>query len=212
MVRPAGTEQEWQKVEQNKLLADYLPAAAPTWGVGEAGASTTTKADPIAFQEPGDDDPWPHPRTEEDDDVDMIPLIDISMVLLVFFIMMQSARALAPVDVPDMVYAGALKNDPNAITIVIDKASETDVVYSVRLGETIEPGDDNIRGPDARQRVIKSMQALFAKVKPPREVRIACRKDLPSERVFELLEDLKPFKEGGSITTINAEVHEAKKE
>jgi biopolymer transport protein ExbD len=212
MVRPAGTEQEWQRVEQNKLLADYLPAAAPKWVLVEEGASTTTKADPIAFHEPGDEDPWPHPRSDEDDDVDMIPLIDISMVLLVFFIMMQSARALAPVDVPDMVYAGALKTDPSAITIIIDKASETDVVYSVRLGESVKPGHDNIRGPDAQKDVIKKMQELFQETKPPREVRIACRKDLPSERVFELLEALKPFKDLGSIASINAEVHEAKKE
>jgi biopolymer transport protein ExbD len=209
-VRPAGTEQPWQRIDQNKLLADFLPAAAPKWVLVEEGANPTTKADPITFQEPGDEDPWPHPRTEEDDDVDMIPLIDISMVLLVFFIMMQSARALAPVEVPDMVYAGALKTDPNAITIVVDKASETDVVYSVRLGETVK--EDNIRGQDARQKVIKAVQGLFTEVKPPREVRIACRRDLPSERVMELLEDLKPFKDSGSIGTINAEVHEAKKE
>lgn len=211
-IRPAGTEQPWQRVDQNQLLADYLPAAAPKWVVVEEGTNPANTVDPIHFQEPGDEDPWPHPREEEDDDVDMIPLIDISMVLLVFFIMMQSARALAPVEVPDMVYAGALRNDPNAITIVIDKASETEVVYSVRVGETIKEGDDNIRGPDARQRAIKAMQALFVEVKPPREIRIACRKDLPSERVFELLQDLKPFKDRGSIQTINAEVHEAKKE
>ena len=41
-------------------------------------------------------------------------------------------------------------------------------------------------------------------------MRIACRKDLPNERVFELQQDLKPRQDDGSIFTINAEVHEAK--
>ncbi|MDR7387550.1 MAG: M20/M25/M40 family metallo-hydrolase, partial [Armatimonadota bacterium] len=58
-------------------------------------------------------------RFEDDDEVDMIPLIDISMVLLVFFIMIQAAGALAPVDVPEMRFAGELTADPNAITITI---------------------------------------------------------------------------------------------
>jgi hypothetical protein len=225
MVRPAGSDQAWQRIDQNKLLSDYLPAAAPKWVVVEEGTNPANKADPIAFHEPGDEDPWPHPRTDEDDDVDMIPLIDISMVLLVFFIMMQSARALAPVDVPDMVYAGALKTDPKAITIVIDKASETDVVYSIRLGETVRPGHDNIRvqgDPDgrvneiklkeARGKVLECMKELFFDVPTPREVRISCHKQVASERVAEMMQDLKPFKDGGSIQTINAEVHEAKKQ
>src|SRR5262249_37600505 len=131
-------------------------------------------------------------------------------VLLVFFIMMQSSRALAPVDVPDMSYAGTLKSNPTAITIVIDKASATDVSYSVRLGESVKPEHDNLKGPDARQKAIKAMQELFIDAQPPGEVRITCHKDLPSERVFEVMTDLMPYKETGSIAMINAEVHEKK--
>src|SRR5438067_745347 len=117
MVRPAG-DAAWQRIDSYPLLADYLPAAAPKYVVVEEGANPANKADPIEIHELGHDDPWPHPKTDEDDDIDMIPLIDISMVLLVFFIMMQTARALAPVDVPDMFYAGQLRTDPKAITIV----------------------------------------------------------------------------------------------
>jgi biopolymer transport protein ExbD len=208
MLRPAGTADAWKRVDQFELLADYLPAApAPAvTAVAPSGETTTVEAHATAGA-----DHWPRAKDEGDDDVDMIPLIDISMVLLVFFIMMQTASSLAPVDVPDMTYAGPLTTNPNAITIVVDKASETEVAYSVHVGEQPpKPEYDNLKGYEGRRAAVRAVEALLPDTPRPREVRIACRRDLPSERVFELLQDLKPRKDDGSIFTINAEVHEAK--
>ena len=208
MIRPAGSTEPWQRVDKNRLLADYLPRAAPpVVAVAAAGASPEAEAQ-AAEAHGGGDEHWPHPKAEEDDEVDMIPLIDISMVLLVFFIMMQSSKALDPVDIPDMVYAGKLNANATAITIVIDKASETDIKYSVRVGETETPENSNLKGPDARKKVLEKMREQFPDVPQPREVRITCHRELPSERVFELMEDLRPFKESGAIAVVNAEVHE----
>ena len=114
---------------------------APNWRVGSTGR-TAGPGGVVVPQAGGD----------EDDDVDMIPLIDISMVLLVFFIMLQAAGALPPVDVPEMRYAGQLTNDPNAITINIEKQDEDTVYYSVRLGPVAaKPNHDRLSTPVPRR-------------------------------------------------------------
>ena len=146
-------------------------------------------------------------RFEEDDEVDMIPLIDISMVLLVFFIMIQAAGALAPVDVPEMKYAGQLTADPDAITITIEKLNTEDVFYAVRVGGGgPKPEHDQLKTPEAAIAALK--ENLIGVTRPP-EVRIACRKDLPRERVYELRRELEPLRKQGQINSTVATVVEA---
>ncbi len=208
MVRPAGTEATWVPVAGYELLSDYLPrpaaTAEPTPGAALAPVAATDEK-PVELP-----DPEPGPRTsrfEDDDEVDMIPLIDISMVLLVFFIIIQAAGALAPVDVPEMKYGGHLSSDPEAITITIEKSSDTDVYYSVRVGGVSpKPGHDQLPTPEA---AIKALtEALSGATRPP-EVRIACRKDLPRERVYELRRELEPLRKKGIINSTVATVVEA---
>ena len=215
-VRPAGSKEPWIAVTEHDLLADYLPrpsaarAVAPV--VAEAPAETTTTlpaaapaADaPIELPDP---EPGPlRPRLSEDDEVDMIPLIDISMVLLVFFIMIQATGALAPVDVPEMTYAGQLTNDPDAITITIEKLNDTDVYYAVRVGGSGPlPSQDLLPTPEA---AIRELKNALIEGKPPPEVRIACRKELPRERVYELRRELEKLRQQKKINNIVATVVE----
>ena len=208
MVRPAGTEAAWVPVAGYELLSDYLPRPAAT-AEPTPGAALAPVAAPV--EKPVElPDPEPGPRAsrfEDDDEVDMIPLIDISMVLLVFFIIIQAAGALAPVDVPEMKYGGHLSSDPEAITITIEKSSDTDVYYSVRVGGVSpKPGHDQLPTPEA---AIKALtEALSGATRPP-EVRIACRKDLPRERVYELRRELEPLRKKGIINSTVATVVEA---
>lgn len=215
MVRPAGTNAPWVAVEAHDLLSDYVPRQSPHAAVpadaspgavptptpaAAEGASTTElpEAEEVTFR---------RPASEEDDDVDMIPLIDVSMVLLVFFILMRAAGALAPVDVPEMRYAGQLSNDPNAITIDIDKKDEFTIFYSVRQGQAPPSPDHNmLRTPED---AIKALDELLEGVQSPPEVRIACRKDLPRERVYELRRELEGRQKKGMINSFTATVIEA---
>src|SRR5262245_8616033 len=71
-VRESGNE-HWSPVAENPLIADYLGGAVPEPLAAQTGA---------AFEPVEVDVGWPRHFTEEDDDVDMIPLIDISLVLL----------------------------------------------------------------------------------------------------------------------------------
>lgn len=196
-VRPAGTESPWVAVGDHELLADYLarPSAAKAVAPKPApvvAVAAALPAEPTAEAEQQGEEvelPDPEPparvsRPADDDEVDMIPLIDISMVLLVFFIMIQASGALAPVDVPEMKYAGELHSDPDAITITIEKLNTEDVYYSVRVGNVApKPSSDQLPTPEA---AIKALREELAGTTRPPEVRIACRKDLPRERVYEL--------------------------
>lgn len=218
MVRPAGTEEAWTRVSDHDLLADFVPrattakrvvaAVAPVVAAAaapSAAAPAATEGEAVELPEP--EEPPSKSRFEDDDEVDMIPLIDISMVLLVFFILVQAAGALAPVDVPEMKYAGQLTADPDAITITIDKLNTDEVVWSVRVGPSPpKPGADNLKTKEEAIEVL--LKELSGVTRPP-EVRIACRKELPRERVYELRRKLEEQRKLGKIGSFLATVVEA---
>lgn len=212
-VRPAGTAAPWAGVGESPLLADYLPRAAPVAdvAVGPIDPDPNRGAEPVEAPDPAEIDAvYRQTREEEDDEVDMIPLIDISMVLLVFFIIVSATGALSPVDVPDMKYGGELTSSPDAITIAIEKAiGEDKVVYSVRTGATAAaPNDSGLPGPDEALAALDRM--LMDRTRPP-DVRIACDKTLPSDRVMEMTRGLKTRKDKGKINAFEATVNEAPK-
>src|SRR4051794_22389013 len=80
MLRPSGTA-EWFKVGASPDFAPYVPRAQPHQVEDKAEA-----LDPVHL-----DFGWKRRPEDEDDDVDMIPLIDVSLVLLIFFIMTTAA-------------------------------------------------------------------------------------------------------------------------
>src|SRR5207247_5154121 len=91
-VRPEGGG-NWDLVSASPLFATYLPrpAAQP------AAEDRAEALEPIGF-----DIPSSRPQLGEDEDVDMIPLIDISLVLLIFFMMTASVSSgiLSPIVTP----------------------------------------------------------------------------------------------------------------
>ena len=205
-LRPAGTESEWKPVSEWELFADYLPAPVLI------PAPTAPGGVPLALPDAPEEETLIHTRNEaeEDDEVDMIPLIDISMVLLVFFIMVSAAGALSPVDVPEMRYGGELHTDPEAITISIEKKPNgEDVFYTVREGsQPAKKGLDNLSNDVD---TLKALDGILAgRVRPP-EVRLACEKDLPSKRVHELAAELAKMQKSGKINSFAAIVNEAPK-
>ena len=205
-LRAAGVEEAWKPVNEWQFFADYLPRPAFAPVPGEpAGAA------PIEIPDAPEEDALIGSKKtlDEDDEVDMIPLIDISMVLLVFFIMVSAAGALSPVDVPDMRYGGELVSDPEAITISIEKANDEEVHYSVRSGnQPAKPADSRLPNPEA---ALRSLDAMLSERTRPPEVRLACEKSLPSERVIELSKPLNERLKARKINSFVATVNEAPK-
>jgi biopolymer transport protein ExbD len=82
--RPSGTK-EWFRLGGSPEFAPYLPRAEPFRVDDQAEALEPVELD---FR-------WKKPAPDEDEDVDMIPLIDVSLVLLIFFMLTASTAGLA---------------------------------------------------------------------------------------------------------------------
>ncbi len=90
-VRPGGT-QDWYRIDSIKALTPYLPQAQPQGVEDQAEALEPVEAELS----------WRHPGDDEEDDPDMIPLIDVSLVLLIFFMMTAAVESgmFTPIDTP----------------------------------------------------------------------------------------------------------------
>src|SRR5262249_49011106 len=75
-IKATGTN-SWVSVGEVPDVAAYLPKAAPFQAEDRAEALEPVD---IGFG-------WRPPKEDEEEDVDMIPLIDVSLVLLIFFMM-----------------------------------------------------------------------------------------------------------------------------
>ena len=197
-LRPSGLESEWIRTADHPEIRDFLytPAAAPA-----RPSDLAEQLQPIAG-----DLGWRRHSENEDDDVDMIPLIDISLVLLIFFMMTTAVAALSPIDVPEMKYASPLAREADAMTVTIDKRTTGEVIYAIQRGSSAPaPEDNNL--PNLGE-LLARLDARLGETERPPEVRIACNKELPRERVRELARELDRRKTTGRIAFFGAEVNE----
>jgi biopolymer transport protein ExbD len=90
-VRAHGKDR-WHPLAKVAAFAPYLPKTEPF-----ETASVSESLEPVDLGWK-----WKRPEETEDEDVDMIPLIDISLVLLIFFMMTATVRSslFAPIDTP----------------------------------------------------------------------------------------------------------------
>lgn len=205
-LRPAGSQAGWVRAADHPTVGDYL-------FVRQKGAAAAVPAKPTEALEPVEMDVgWRKRFDDEDDDPDMIPLIDISLVLLIFFMMTTAISALSPINVPEMKHASKLEANADALTVHIDKKPTGDVYYALRVGDR-PPEKDEADFATLSELLIRLEarlnQILSAGGQPP-EVRIACHKELPSERVHELARELQRLKDAKKIGYYGAEVNEKK--
>src|SRR4051794_18972897 len=131
-LRAAGSADDWGTLADDPILSDFLFQKKPA----------ATKPEQPSPSPAAMDVAWIHLPEDEDDDVDMIPLIDISLVLLIFFMMTAAVSALSPVEVPPMRHADEMSASANALTITIDKRPNGDADYALRVGEKAPAPED----------------------------------------------------------------------
>jgi len=198
-LRPADSNSPWVKASEHPLIADFLFRGSSYSATDLAEQLQKVELEVVTRKH----------AVDEDDDVDMIPLIDISLVLLIFFMMTTAVAALSPVDVPDMKHASEISKDRDAFTVQIDKRSNDELVYSLRMGEKSPmPEDNNLTTVDA---VMQRLDARLSEAQRAPEVRIACHKELPRERVREIVRELEKRKAKEQIAFYGAEVNEKSK-
>jgi biopolymer transport protein ExbD len=194
MLRPSGTAQ-WFKVGATPSFAAYMPKVEPYRAEDQAEALEPVQVD---FA-------WKRRPADEEEDVDMIPLIDISLVLLIFFMMTASVVvAGSAIDVPTVTQGAELDNHPDTLWVGIDQ-QQGQPVYSMGVGE---------HGPEQQNLTeTQALQALDAKLKAVRDpvkVRVTASQHLPYEVVKRMIVALELRKQSrqSKIERILAEVGE----
>jgi biopolymer transport protein ExbD len=106
-LRPSGTA-EWFRVGASPEFKPYLPKPEPMRADDQAEALEPVE---LEFR-------YKKRHDEEDDDVDMIPLIDISLVLLIFFMMTPVAGGAMFLPTPQAPH-GDITSNPEEIVLGI---------------------------------------------------------------------------------------------
>jgi biopolymer transport protein ExbD len=172
-IRPVGTE-DWFPISKVKQLAAYLPQPEAPRAEDEAEA-----LEPVAFELT-----YNRPRTDPEDDVDMIPLIDVSLVLLIYFMMILAATAPAmAIDVPRAEHASTFK-DEHAVNILIDFRND-----QVRYGLRHENKPYLTYSEDADE-VVRVAKTLFEDQSEKVNLTINADARLPSREVRDMISRL----------------------
>ena len=177
MLRPSGTA-EWMKVGSSPTFSPYLPKAVPIGAEDQAEAM-----EPVAM-----DFAWKRPREDEDDDVDMIPLIDVSLVLLIFFMLTASSVGASMfVPTPETDY-GLMADNPKALRIDIGWVNGAPL-YAIADGETPAAKENS----DLRtlQEVLERLKARCERITEPTELVINAHKDTKAKYTREVLTEVR---------------------
>jgi biopolymer transport protein ExbD len=192
-VRPSGVK-DWSRLADLPAFAAFVPRSEP-----HRADDTAEALEPVEVQVA-----WKRRIEDEDDDVDMIPLIDVSLVLLVFFIMTTAAigGATSLIRTPPAEHK-LLAIDKNMIWVGIDDPEKNhQFVYYLGQGEQGEPKSFR----DKRQLLVEVDDML--KGHRLIDVRIKANLHLPYEVVRDMTSDLEQFKADKRVNSILAEVSE----
>lgn len=198
-IRPEGGG-DWAPIAHSPIFAAYMPRA-------DALASADDQAEAL---EPIDFDIPSHRRAlAEDDDVDMIPLIDISLVLLIFF-MMTATVAVSGADIPTpQTYFGVelTRTDASTLWIGIDRGDGGKPVFSLGQGDRpAEDADRNLTQEQVLARLDGRIKAINSNYGVA--VRVAAHKQMPFGVIQGLTAELERRRGTGRIMEIKAEMNQ----
>jgi biopolymer transport protein ExbD len=195
--KPSGTG-DWRELSEIHELAAYAPQKE------QHRADDVAEAlEPVELELS-----WKKPVDEDDQDVDMIPLIDVSLVLLIFFMMTSTVSGLAAnLQLPEVRIApGGLASDQ--LWVSIEKNSENPDAapkYSVGVGNaSAREGDRNLDLPTVFQRLDEKL-ATMGNVEL---VTVRGDKELESGIIKQVRSELEIRRARGQIKKIGDEVLE----
>lgn len=173
MFKPSGTR-EWFKFGGHHEFQPYLPHAEPNRTEDRAEALEPVLVD-FTFK---------RPKEDEDDDVDMIPLIDVSLVLLVFFMLTATGASMAAfVRTPEVEHT-VTKDSPGSLRI--DIANDAGApIYSLGVGDKpAEPDEKDLRSLAA---MLDRLKVRLDQTQDKVEVVINADRDISAKHVRDVL-------------------------
>ena len=181
--KPSGTA-EWFPFGNRPEFAPYFPQPEPHRTEDQAEALEPVHVD-FTFK---------RPREEEDDDVDMIPLIDVSLVLLVFFMLSATTAGMAAfVRTPEVEHT-LLADAPDAFRIDVSNDNGAPIYSLAVAGKNPEEDEKDLRQLSA---LLDRLKARLEQTPEQVEVVINADRDLRAKHVRDLLLALrmKPFRD-----------------
>lgn len=177
MLRWSG-QKDWFRLNSKPIFAAYLPKEEPMQAGDQAEA-----LEPVAGEITVN-----RKQDQEEDDPDMIPLIDISLVLLIFFIMTTTGAITgSEIFTPEAWFASAT-DDPQLMWIGIDKDANGDLLYSLGVGaEGPKPEDRDLPTQEA---MLQRLDARLVEANGAVEVQVKADKTLNVGTVRKLALEL----------------------
>jgi biopolymer transport protein ExbD len=197
-LRQSGT-QDWAPLSELPAFAAYFPKAEPFRAEDQAEA-----LEPVQMEFA-----WKRPRTAEEDDVDMVPLIDVSLVLLLFFMMTEAVGSMSLIKTPEAERSLVISN-ANMYWIGIERGGDgQSLMYSVGQGNNqAQPGDNGLSFSEVLERFDRHLGQEGGSA----EVRIRADKGIPLGEINKLMRQLENRRDrggkGGPIAVIYSEVSE----
>ena len=197
-IRPTGTE-EWFVLGKVPAFSGFLPQPE--------SLRTDAQAEALEPMETGF--AWGHKGEEEEADPDMIPLIDISLVLLIFFMMTSAVAAVGSgIRVP-----AAKGLDPELVDsktemiwVGIDFVADNQPPrYSISYnGGPAGEGNNDL----TEEQALKKIDEVLQKQQRVPEIRVAAHKNLSFDLIKHMSVALERFKIDGRVGTIRIEVEQ----
>jgi biopolymer transport protein ExbD len=185
-LRPSGTA-EWFQVGASPEFTPYLPRAEPYRVDDQAEALEPVELD---FR-------WKKPAPDEDEDVDMIPLIDVSLVLLIFFMLTASGAGLAAFVPTPPAEFGSISPNSEELQLNINLDDETPVFSLTVNNRKLSDEDVNLQ---TVEQLLDRLRAYLESHPGNFEVTINGHGDVKSGLTLDLMSALErpPFR--GRVT------------
>jgi biopolymer transport protein ExbD len=190
-LRPSGTS-EWFPLGSMPAFTAYLPKSEPFRVEDEAEAR-----EPVEI-----DFAWRKPRLDEDEDVDMIPLIDVSLVLLIFFMMTTTVAGAGALIKTPFAGMGAQLTGDNRLWLGIERREGGQIAYS--FGKNDGGAAEGNRELNEKELLDKVEAALRSD--RAINVHIRAARDVPYKYVKRVVSRLNEFNQRGLINKIYTEV------
>jgi biopolymer transport protein ExbD len=178
-VRPAGTE-DWIPLNELTSLKAFLPQAEPMRAEDQAEALEPVQ---VEFS-------WKQRTDDADEDVDMIPLIDISLVLLIFFMMTATVGGLGGIFNTPQAEHHLLTIDPTMYWVGIHQgkpAADGRPRYSFSMGQGDVETPVEFKDQDSPDAVMNALRERLAKEAKAVQLRIRADRNLPCELVIQTM-------------------------
>ena len=195
-IRPAGSE-KWFALAEVPAFAAFIPKPDMLRTDEHAEA-----LEPVETQFS-----WSHKGEEGDQDVDMIPLIDISLVLLIFSMMTSAVAIASRIKVPEAENLSELDAPKRMIWIGIKYEPEKPPKYSLAIdSEEAKEGFNDL----TKEETLSRIDDILAKQAPIPEIRVAAHRELSFDLIKDVAMALEKYKADGKVGAIRIEVGEKK--